>query len=116
MTAGPWAALVQAGSFDAMLNDRDATSKAIIAACECLQVVKCRGVDLSQYPETNPLLTKSALRRRINIWLMSRMFRQDEYAKRCSAHALADPVEVKTFYDDLIAAGHDLGVSPLFAA
>ena len=23
----------------------------------------------------------------------------------------SDPVEIKTFYDDLIAAGHDLGVS-----
>jgi len=27
------------------------------------------------------------------------------------SHALGDPVEVKTFYRDLIAAGHDLGVS-----
>jgi hypothetical protein len=26
-------------------------------------------------------------------------------------HALGDPVEVKTFCDDLIATGHDLGVS-----
>jgi hypothetical protein len=39
------------------------------------------------------------------------MFRHDEYTKRCSAHALGDPVEIRTFYDDLIAAGHDLGVS-----
>ena len=39
------------------------------------------------------------------------MFRHDEYTKRCSAHAFGDPVEVKTFYDDLIATGRDLGVS-----
>jgi hypothetical protein len=39
------------------------------------------------------------------------MFRRDEYTKRCSAHALGDPVEIKTFYDDLIATGHGLGVS-----
>jgi hypothetical protein len=39
------------------------------------------------------------------------MFRHDEYTKRCSAHALGDPVEVKTFYEDLVATGHDLGVS-----
>jgi len=39
------------------------------------------------------------------------MFRHDEYTKRCSAHALGDPVKVKAFYDDLIAAGHELGVS-----
>ena len=39
------------------------------------------------------------------------MFRHDEYTKRCSSHAFGDPVEVKTFYDDLIGTGHDLGVS-----
>jgi hypothetical protein len=43
--------------------------------------------------------------------MMRRMFRHDEYTKRCSAHALGDPVEVKTFYDDLIGTGHDLRVS-----
>ena len=42
---------------------------------------------------------------------MRRMFRHDEYTKRCSAHALGDPVEVKTFYDDLTTTGRDLGVS-----
>jgi len=42
---------------------------------------------------------------------MRRMFRHDEYTKRCSAHALGDPVKVKTFYDDLIAKGRDLGAS-----
>jgi len=111
MTAGPWAALVHAGTFAAMLNERDATSAALKAGCECLQVVRRRGVDLSRYPETSPFLTNSALRGRINVWFMRRMFRHDEYTKRCSAHALGDPVEIKTFYDDLIAAGHDLGVS-----
>ncbi len=111
MTAGPWAALVHAGSFEAMLNNTDASSAALKAGCECLEVVKRRGVVLSQYPETAPFLTNSALRRRINIWFMRRMFRHDEYTKRCSAHALGDPVEIKTFYDDLIATGHDLGIS-----
>jgi 2-dehydropantoate 2-reductase len=111
MTAGPWAALVHAGTFAAMLNERDATSAALKAGRECLQVVQRRGIDLSRYPETSPFLTNSALRGRINVWFMRRMFRHDEYTKRCSAHALGDPVEIKTFYDDLIAAGHDLGVS-----
>ena len=111
MTEGPWAALVKAGSIKAMLDNSAASSAALKAACECLQVVKRRGVDLSRYPETEPFLTNSALRRQINIWFMRRMFRHDEYTKRCSAHALGDSVEVKTFYDDLIATGHDLGVS-----
>jgi hypothetical protein len=45
------------------------------------------------------------------MWLIRWMFRHDEYTKRCSAHAFGDPVEVKTFYDDLIATGRELGVS-----
>jgi len=39
------------------------------------------------------------------------LFRHDEYTKRCSAHAFGDPVEVKTFYDDLTTTGRDLGIS-----
>jgi hypothetical protein len=111
VTGGLWAALVQAGSLDALLRDADATSAALMAACECLHVVERRGVDLSRYPETGPFLTNSELRKRINIWMTRWMFRRDEYTKRCSAHALGDPVEIKTFYDDLIATGHDLDVS-----
>ena len=94
-----------------MLNNTDASSAALKAGCECLQVVKRRGVDLSRYPETSPFLTNSALRRRFYGWAMCRMFRHDEYTKRCSAHAFGDSVEVKTFYDDLITMGRGLGVS-----
>jgi len=111
ITGGLWAALIQAGSLDALLSDRDATSAALRAGCECLQVVKRRGVVLSRYPETRLFLTNSALRRRVNIWMTRRMFRHDEYTKRCSAHSFGDPAEVRTFYDDLIATGHGLGVS-----
>jgi ketopantoate reductase len=111
MTGAPWAALVHAGSFDAMLNSTDATSAALKAGGECLDVVKRRGVDLSRYPETSPFLTNSALRRRFYGWAMRRMFRHDEYTKRCSAHALGDAVEIKTFYDDLITTGRGLGIS-----
>jgi ketopantoate reductase len=110
VTGGPWAALVQAGSFNEMLNDRDATLAALMAGCECLQVVRHRGVDVSRYAEARLFLTNSVLQRRIRLWIIRRMFRHDEYTKRCSAHALGDPVEVKTFYNDLIATGHDLGI------
>ena len=111
ITAAPWAALVHAGSFDAMLNDRNAASAALKAVGECLQVVKRRGIDISRYPEAKPFLTNSALRSRLYVWLMRRMFRRDEYTKRCSAHALGDALEVKTFYDDLVGTGRELGVS-----
>jgi len=111
ITGGLWAALMQAGNLDAMLNDPEATSAALRAVCECLQVVRQRGVDLSLYPETEPFLTKSSLRRRVNIWMTRWLFRHDEYTKRCSAHSFGDPTEVKTFYEDIIGAGHELGVS-----
>jgi 2-dehydropantoate 2-reductase len=111
ITGGLWAALIKAGSLDAILCDRVATLAALRAVCECLQVVKRRGVDLSQYRETRPFLTNSVLRRRVNIWMARWMFRHDEYTKRCSAHSFGDRVEVKTFYDDLTNTGHDLGVS-----
>ncbi len=111
ITGGLWAALIQARSLDQLLSDREATSAALSAVRECLQLVELRGVDLSRYPETRPYLTNSELRRRVNIWMIRWMFRHDEYTKRCSAHAFGDPVEVKTFYDDLTTTGRDLGVS-----
>ena len=111
ITGGLWAALIQAGSRDAILNDRHATLAALRAVLECLQVVRQRGVDLSQYPETEPFLTNSAMRMRINIWMTRWLFRHDEYTKRCSAHSFGDPTEVKTFFDDLVSTGHKPGVS-----
>ena len=111
ITGGLWAALIRAGSLNALLSDRDATSAALSAVCECLEVVERRGAMVSRYPETEPFLTNSALRKRVNIWMTRWMFRHDEYTKRCSAHGFGDPVEVKTFYDDLIATGRELSVS-----
>jgi 2-dehydropantoate 2-reductase len=111
ITGGLWAALIQAGSLDAMLSDRDATSAALRAGRECLQVVRQRGVDLSRYPETEPFLPNSSLRMRINIWMTRWLFRHDECTKRCSAHSFGDPTEVKTFFDDLVGTGPELGVS-----
>jgi Ketopantoate reductase PanE/ApbA C terminal len=102
---------MQVGNIDAMLNNHEAISAALRAGRECLEVVKQRGAVLSRYPETKPLLTNSALRKRVNIWMTRWMFRRDEYTKRCSAHAFGDPFEVKTFYHDLIATGRELGIS-----
>jgi hypothetical protein len=38
------------------------------------------------------------------------MFRFSKYIQRNSAHALADPKEVKTFYYDLVNTGAELGI------
>jgi 2-dehydropantoate 2-reductase len=111
ISGGPWAVLVHAGSFDALFNSRDATLAVLRAGRECLQVVAQRGVALSRYAEARPFLTDSPLFREFYIFMIRRMFRHDEYTKRCSAHSFGDPVEVKTFYHDLVATGRDLGVS-----
>jgi 2-dehydropantoate 2-reductase len=42
ITGGLWAALIQAGSLDALFSDANATSATLKAACECLQVMKKR--------------------------------------------------------------------------
>lgn len=110
ITGALWAALIQAGSLEAILNAPDAAPAALRAVRECLEVVRQRGVDLSLYPETGPFLSNSTLRRRINIWMTRWLFRHDEYTKRCSGHAFGDPVEIRTFYDDLITTGRQLGV------
>ncbi|MGB0034080.1 MAG: 2-dehydropantoate 2-reductase N-terminal domain-containing protein [Candidatus Acidiferrales bacterium] len=111
ITGGLWAALIHAGSFDSILTDHNACDLGFMAVRESLEVVRRRGVVLSQYPETAPFLTNSAVRRRIYRWVMAWMFRHDEYTKRCSGHAFGDPTEVKTFYEDLLTTGRDLGMS-----
>lgn len=111
ISGGAWAPLVHAGSLEAMRHDRGWTSVALSAVRECLQVVERRGVALSQYPETKPFLTDSVLLRRIYGWIMRWMIGHDKYTRRCTAHAFGDPVEIMTFYDDLITTGHNLGAS-----
>jgi len=111
VSGGPWAALVHAGNFDVLVKDRRLASLALEAGRECLQIVQRRGVDLGRYPETRPFLTNSTLLGHFYGWMFRRMFLHDEYTKRCSAHALGDPVEVKAFYDDLVGTGRALGVA-----
>ena len=111
ITGGLWAALIHAGSFEAVFNDRAAGRAALRAGRECLEVVRRRGVSLSAYPETKPFLTNSALQGWVYMRIFRWMFRYSEYMKRCSAHAFGDPIEVAAFYHDLMATGHALGVS-----
>jgi hypothetical protein len=73
------------------LNERNAILTAMRAGCECLEVVRRRGVLLSRYPEAAPFLTNSFIRRQFYVWNMRRMFRHDEDRKRCSAHAFGIP-------------------------
>jgi 2-dehydropantoate 2-reductase len=110
ITGGLWPALVRAGSMEAVLGDRSAGEQALAAVRECLAVVTRRGVDLGNYPETRLFLSSSALRRKLAAWLFKLTLRHSEFVRRCSAHALGDPTEVKVFYDDLVTTGRQLGV------
>jgi 2-dehydropantoate 2-reductase len=110
IVGGLWPALVRAGSIAAVLRDRRAGALALAAVRECLEVVARRGVNLRRYPETRLFLTSSALRRWLGMWLFKLTLRYSEFVKRCSAHALNDPTEIKVFYDDLLLTGRELGV------
>jgi 2-dehydropantoate 2-reductase len=109
--AGLWPALVRAGSMDRVLRDRHAGKSALAAVRECLQVVARRGVDLRCFPETRLFLSSSSVRRWLGIWLFKLTLRYSEFVKRSSAHALDDAAEIKTFYEDLMTTGRELGVS-----
>jgi 2-dehydropantoate 2-reductase len=109
--AGLWPALVRAGSMDRALRERQAGELGMRAVRECLEVVARRGVDLRCHPETRPFLRTSALHRWLGMQLFKLTLRYSEFVKRSSAHALDDPIEIKTFYDDLMTTGRELGVS-----
>jgi hypothetical protein len=72
--------------------------------------MQARGVDLQRFPEVQMYLHPSKLTGLLAGLVLSRMFAHDEYRKRCSLHALADPEEVRTFYFDVVNSGHELHV------
>ena len=110
LTGGLWPALVKAGSFEAVLNNRQIGEQGIRAAQECLEVVARRGVDLKQYPETKMYMSNSPIAMWIANLTIKVMFRFNKLVQRSSAHGLGDAQEVKAFYYDLLNTGRQLGV------
>lgn len=111
INAGLWPALVRAGSLDALLRDRPTGDLGLQAVKECLNVVARRGVDLNKYPDTRMFYKTSSLMRKIAGLMIILMFRFNKSVQRTSAHALADPLEIKTAYYDLLNTGRELGVA-----
>jgi ketopantoate reductase len=111
ITGGLWPALVRAGSFEAVLRDRQLGEQALDAAKESLEVAARRGVDLKKYPETRMYLDTSFLMRQFAAVMMKVMFRLDRYMQRSSSHALDDPQEIGVFFFDLLNTGRELGVA-----
>jgi ketopantoate reductase len=110
ITGGLWPALVKAGSFEAVLNNRQIAEQGIRAARECLEVVARRGVDLKKYPETKMYMNSSPVAMWIAGLAIKVMFRFNKLVQRSSAHGLGDAQEVKAFYYDLLNTGRQLGV------
>jgi len=110
INGGFWPALVQAGSIKAVFKNAELVNKGFLGIKESLSVVRARGVDLQKYPETNIYFTNSVLKKMIMSIVMKMMFRFNKYIKRNSAHALADPKEIKTFFFDLVNTGAELGI------
>lgn len=110
INAGLWPALVRAGSLDALLRDRRTGDLSLRAVKECVDVVARRGVDLNKYPDTRMFYKTSFLTRQIAGLVITLMFRFNKSVQRSSAHALADPLEIKTAYYDLLSTGRELGV------
>jgi ketopantoate reductase len=111
INAGLWPALVRAGSLENLLRDRRSGELSLQAVRECLDVVACRGVDLDKYPEVRMFYKTSLITRQIAGLMITLMLRFNKSVQRTSAHALGDPLEIKTAYYDLFNAGKELGVS-----
>ena len=111
ITGGLWPALVKAGSFEAVLDNRQIGEQGLRAAREALEVTSRRGVDLSKYPETKMYMGNSS----IGMWVASitikAMFRYNKLVQRSSAHGLEDIEEIKEFYYDLLNMGRKLNVA-----
>jgi len=111
ITGGLWPALVKAGSFEAVLENRQVGEQGLRAARESLEVIARRGVDLSKYPETKMYMNSSPFGMWIANIAIKVMFRYNKLVQRSSAHGLNDIEEVKAFYYDLLNTGRSLGVS-----
>lgn len=110
ITGGLWPAVVRAAGLDELLRDRRTGELSLLMVNECLEVVARRGVDLKRYPDTRMWTTQSAFRRQVALIGLILLFRFNKSVYRTSAHALGDPIEIKTSYYDLLNTGRELGV------
>jgi 2-dehydropantoate 2-reductase len=110
INAGLWPALVRIGSLENLLRNHRAGDLSLQAVRECVDVVARRGVNLNKYPEIRMFYQKSFIIRQIAGLIITLMFRFNKSIQRTSAHALGDPIEIKTAYYDLINTGKELAV------
>jgi hypothetical protein len=111
INAGLWTGLVRAGGLDEVLRDSVNGPLSLRSVKECLDVVAKRGVDLKKHPETKMFMnTGSKIGGMIVGFAMRILFKFNKSVQRASAHALGDPREIKTAYDNLMRTGTELDV------
>ncbi len=110
ITGGLWPALVKAGSFEAVLENRQVGEQGLRAARESLEVAARRGVNLAKFPETKMYMNNSPFGMWIANIVIKVLFRYNKLVQRSSAHGLEDIEEVKAFYYDLLNSGRTLHV------
>lgn len=111
VTGGLWPALIKAGSFEAVLENRQFGEQGFRAVRESLEVITCRGVDLAKFPETKMYMNNSPFGMWIASLVIKAMFRYNKLVQRSSLHGLDDIEEVKAFYYDLLNTGRKLNVA-----
>ncbi len=108
---GGWPAVVQAGSLKSVLKSPQLVQSLMLSVRECIEILKARGVEIDKYSEIELYITDSSLKKIFYMFMMKLLINHSKYIQRNTAHALADPKEIKTFYYDLIGTGTSLGIS-----
>jgi ketopantoate reductase len=111
ISGGGWPAVVQAGGLKSVVKSPQLVQSLILSVRECIGILKARGVEIDKYSEIELYITHSPLKKMLYMLMMKLLINHSKYIQRCSAHALADPKEIKTFYYDLTGTGATLGIS-----
>lgn len=111
ITGGLWPALVKAGSFELVLENRQIGEQGLRAARESLEVIARRGVNLAKFPDAKMYMNNSPFGMWVANIVIKVLFRYNKLVQRSSAHGLEDIEEVKVFYYDLLNSGRALNVA-----
>ena len=114
LNAGMWPALVRAKSLKAIIKEQSLINDIFHCTAECINICVKRGVKIDEYPEIKPYASSSKFKVFFMKHIFPLMLEHSEYHRRCMAHALDDPKETKTFYDNVLNTGRELNVKMLY--
>jgi ketopantoate reductase len=115
LSGGLWPALVEAGSFGALLGDGKRLAKALAALHECFSLLEARGIDLDAYSEVSLYRSSNGMKVKLTALALRVMFSLSEWSKRVSSHALSNAEEIRAFYHDIADMARTISVAmPVF--